>query len=65
MQTIKFDSKKTEWVVLPGGTRQVVAHFDDGHKETFDLVDFLVLKKGIKDKIVSIDCYEEGEKVTN
>ena len=63
MQSLKFDNKKTGWVSLPGGTRKVVAHFNDGNKETYDLVDFLILKKRTKDKIVSIDIYKEGETI--
>lgn len=65
MQSIKFDNKVTGWVSLPGGTRKVVAHFNDGNKETYDLVDFLTLKKRTMDKIVSIDVYQEGEAIKN
>lgn len=63
METIKIDNTKTGWVSLPGDTHKVVAHFNDGSKETYKLFEFLTLKKKTKDKIVSIDCCKEGETI--
>ena len=34
----------------------------DGHKETFSPVDFLTFKH--RKLVVQIDCYEEGEEIT-
>lgn len=56
MQTIEFDNKKTGWVSLPSDTKNVLAHFSDGSKETYSLINFVTLKKRTKDKIVSIEC---------
>lgn len=63
MKTIEIDNKKTGWVSLPGDTHKVVAHLNDGAEETYELFEFLTLKKKTKDKIVSIDCYKEGETI--
>jgi hypothetical protein len=52
---------ETGWQSIPGGTRTIVAHYEDGHKQTFDLVDFLVLRN--KRKIIQIDCYQENEEI--
>ena len=63
MTSYKVDFKKTGWQEIPTGTRTIVAHYEDGHKQTFDLVDFLVLRN--KRKIVQIDCYKEDEEINN
>ena len=61
MKTIKINPDETGWVKIDGSVRTIVAHFKDGHKETFSLVDFLTFKR--RNLVVQIDCYEEGEKI--
>ena len=61
MKTIKISPDKKGWVKIDGKVRTIVAHFKDGHKETFSLVDFLVFKH--RNRVVQIDCYEEGEDI--
>lgn len=61
MTSYKVNMNETGWQSIPGGTRTIVAHYEDGHKQTFDLVDFLVLRN--KRKIIQIDCYQENEEI--
>ena len=61
MKTIKINPDETGWVKIDGSVRTIVAHFKDGHKETFSLVDFLTFKR--RNLVVQIDCYEEGEEI--
>lgn len=61
MITIKIDPDKTGWVKIDGTVRTIVAHFKDGHKETFSLVDYLTYRR--KNDVVKIDCYGEGEEI--
>ena len=61
MKTIKINPDETGWVKIDGSVRTIVAHFKDGHKETFSLVDFLTFKH--RKLVVQIDCYEEGEEI--
>lgn len=63
MKTIKFNPNETEWVSVGGDVATVVAHFNDGHKETMSLLDFVTINKRKKNKIVQIDCYKEGEEI--
>ena len=72
MRTIKINPDETGWIKIDGSVKTVVAHFKDGHKETFSLVDFLIFKQKNHvvqphDKVivVQIDCYEEGEEINN
>lgn len=62
MKTIKINPDETGWVGIEGGTETIVAHFKDGHKETFTLVDFLMAHK-VRKQVVQIDCYKEGEEI--
>lgn len=59
MESQKVDFTKDGWIDMPAGTRTIVAHYKDGHKETMALEEFLLLRN--KRKIVQIDCYKEGE----
>ena len=61
MITIKIDPDKTGWVKIDSTVRTIVAHFKDGHKETFSLVDYLTDRQ--KNDVVKIDCYGEGEEI--
>lgn len=63
MITIKTNPDKTGWTRIDGDTKTIVAHFKDGHKETFSLVDFLIATKAHK-HVVQIDCYKEGEDIS-
>ena len=63
MRTIKINPDETGWVKIDGTVKTVVAHFNDGHKEIFSLVDFLTFKE--KGKVVKIDCYNDGEEINN
>ena len=63
MKTIKFNPKETGWVSIDGDVKTIVAHFNDGHKETMSLLDFVAINKRKKNKIVQIDCYKEGEEI--
>ena len=61
MVSCEFDDSKTGWLEIPGGTKTIVAHHKDGHKDTMSLVDFVCLGRRAKKTIVRIDCYQEGE----
>lgn len=63
MKTIKFNPKETGWIRIDGGVKTIVAHFNDGHKETMSLLDFVTINKRKKNKMVQIDCYKEGEEI--
>ena len=63
MKTIKINPKETGWISIPGDTKTIVAHFNDGHKETFHTFHFATIGKRKKNKIVQIDCYKEGEEI--
>ena len=62
MKTIKVNPNETGWLRIDGDVKTIVAHFKDGHKETFSLVQFLVAKKAHKN-VIQIDCYKEGEEI--
>ena len=62
MNTIKTDFE-TGWVMIPGETKTVVAHFKDVHKETMKLYELLTSGKRKKNNIVQIDCYAENEEI--
>ena len=59
MKTIKINPKETGWVKIDSSVETIVAHFKDGHKETFSLVGFLVFRH--KNKVVQLDLYKKGE----
>lgn len=63
MKTIKTNFKETGWLTIDGDVKWIVAHFADGHKETLSVVSFLTLGKRKQDKLVQIDCYNEGEEI--
>jgi hypothetical protein len=57
MKSIKVDNQKTGWVVIPATTKKIVAHFNDGHKEVIDLVDYITMNSKKKSQVNQIDCY--------
>ena len=63
MKTIKFYPKETGWIRIDGSVKTIVAHFNDGHKETMSPLDFVTINKRKKNKIVQIDCYKEYEEI--
>ena len=63
MKTIKFNPKETGWIPVDGDVKMIVAHFDDGHKETMSLLDLVIMNKRKINKIMQIDCYKEGEEI--
>ena len=62
MKSIKINPKETGWTPIEGGTKTIVAHFDDGHKETMALVDYMMAARK-RQHVVQIDCYAEGEEI--
>ena len=62
MKTIKINPKETGWTRIDGNTNTIVAHFDDGHKETMSLVDYITAVSKSQ-HVVQIDCYTEGEEI--
>ena len=65
MISIKIDNAKTGWTKIPGTTKIVVVHFNDGHKKAMDLLDFITLGKRDAKKVIQIDCYTESDINTN
>ena len=63
METIKLNPKETGWIFIKSDVKTIVAHFNDGHKETMPLLDFVTINKRKKNKIVQIDCYKEDEEI--
>lgn len=63
MKAIKFNPDETGWVEIPGDTKIVVAHFKDGHKETFTTSGYLTAPPKLRKKVIQIDCYAEGEEL--
>ena len=63
MKTIKINPKETGWLSIPCDIKTIVAHFNDGHKETTPLLALVTINKRKKNKIVQIDCYKEGEEI--
>lgn len=63
MESYIIDRTKTDWTVIKGNTRTIVAYFDNGRKETMPLLKFLTMKTGKRKKVFKIDCYTEGEKI--
>lgn len=45
MKTIKINPKETGWTRIDGNTKTIVAHFDDGHKETMSLIDYMIRRQ--------------------
>ena len=64
MKSVKVNPDKTRWTTFPGDTKTIIAHFKDGHKEKFTLVEFLLLvaKKAYKN-VIQLDFYKEGEEI--
>jgi hypothetical protein len=62
MKTIKINPKETGWTRIDGNTKTIVAHFDDGRKETMSLIDYITAVCQSQ-HVVQIDCYTEGEEV--
>lgn len=63
MKTIKFNPKETGWVRIDGDVKTIVAHFNNGEKETMNIIDFVIMDRSWYNKIVQIDCYKEGEEI--
>ena len=61
MISIKIDKTKTGWTKIPGTTKIVVVHFNDGNKKEMDLLDFITLSKRDAKKAIQIDCYTESD----
>lgn len=61
MTTYKL-THETGWQTIPGDTKLIVAHFEDGHTEKMEVWKFLTIGRKI-DKIQKIDCYSAGEKI--
>ena len=62
MKSIKVNPDQTGWVSIDGDVKTIVAHFKDGHTETFSMVEFLVAHKAHK-QVIQIDCYKEDEEI--
>lgn len=65
MISIKIDKTKTGWTKIPGATKKVIVHFNDGNKKEMDLLDFITLGKKDAKKVIQIDCYTESDINTN
>lgn len=63
MKTIKFNPKETVWIPIDSDVRTIVAHFNNGEKETMNFIGFITMNERKKNKIVQIDCYKEGEEI--
>ena len=62
MITIKINPNETGWTRIDGNTKTIVAHFDDGHKETMSLIDYITAARKSQ-HVVQIDCYTDGEEI--
>jgi hypothetical protein len=62
MKTIKINPNETGWTSIDGNTKTIVAYFDDGHKETMSLIDYMTAARK-RQHVVQIDCYTDGEKI--
>lgn len=62
MKSIKIDTNKTGWTHIEGDVKNIVAHFNDGHKEKMTVLDFLISARKRKN-IIQIDLYSEGEEI--
>lgn len=62
MKSIKINPKKTGWTHVEGDVKNIVAHFNDGHKEKMTVSDFLMSARKRKN-IIQIDLYLEGEEI--
>lgn len=60
MKIIKINPNKTGWTCIDGNTKTIVAHFDDCHKETMSLIDYMTAARK-RQHVVQIDCYADGE----
>lgn len=63
METIKFNPKETGWIPIGGDVVTIVAHFNNGKKETMSIIDFIFMIRRKYNKIVQIDCYKDGEEI--
>ena len=64
MKSIRLNPNKTDWTRIDGDVENIVAHFDDGHKEKMSLPDFLTSARK-REHIIQIDLYTEGEEIPN
>lgn len=62
MKSIKIDTNKTGWTHIEADVKNIVAHFNDGHKEKMAVLDFLMAARKRKN-IIQIDLYAEGEEI--
>ena len=53
---------ETGWGTIPGDTKVIVAHFNDGHTERMEVWQFIALGRK-RNKIQKIDCYTAGETI--
>ena len=63
MKTIKFNPKENGWLRIDGDVETIVAHFENGGKETMNFMGFATMNKRKFNKIVQIGCYKEGEEI--
>ena len=49
MKTIKFNPKETGWVSIDGDVATVVAHFNNGEKETMNITMIVIVMIQIKE----------------
>lgn len=61
MVRIEIDHTK-HWHEIPADTRIIVALFNDGHKETMSIYEYLAMGRKVN-KVSVIECYKEGENV--
>lgn len=61
MTTYKL-TNETGWQTIPGDTKVIVAHFNDGHTEQMEVWQFIALGRK-RSKIQKIDCYTAGETI--
>lgn len=55
-KSYKIDPNKTGWLKIDGNVTTMVAHFDDGHRETMSPVEYLTSVDKRK-HIIQIDFY--------
>lgn len=58
MKYIEFDNRATGWVSTPGYVKTLRVVFNNGEKIDMSSVDFVLMPKRLKDKVVKIG-YEE------
>ena len=63
MKTIKLNPKETGWIHIDSDVKTIIVHYNDDNKETMSPVEFLIMNKRKRNKVVQIDCYKEGEEI--